>query len=1418
MPTGQPATERLAFHFDLTLTAPPRDYVVETGLGRYPLTAHTPQSRAHHRSRNRALALLSSNELDRLTHFSEDVDVPADVARVIRVVAAEDGANIPRLALMTIYIPRDARHRYLESRLEKEGLVFPPKLSAYGVDTGPRSDDAAAIWADADLMITPWDAAISVVFHHPELATRDADSAAAVMGHIESPDNVSVMRELATVISRQGEATKDGGWARIEPSVDKDGNALLWGQSRGRHKEGDPVYRYKISTETLDAAAPALKTPLRTSQEDPALRDRKWSVSQSRTGVRRDTVMAEALSRHLAGDDSPQYRYVLDNLTEGHGLSIHGNTIRYQESSDPDSGGRLSLEVTNTYLRTLGASVSLLDVTSQPVVEKKFVDFVVAGNDIMGIPVPKVPTTLTFDWPKEAASARLFHGGLGTSNWDAQLDWAGVAVTGIYQYVVPTVVLYAGARIENTGWYKDLLEDSKTTAKIVTYCVDLLGMAATSGVGSFHVKNMLWKLGDAAAGFIAGKVAEKVTLWLIRKIGTDALVQSVPFVGWAASVANRVDTLADLTATTVAVMSSPATYEVRIARRMALEVTVRPDPIHAREGQDPVWPKAAEHYTVVVQYRQGTTFTVEGALPGGTSSTPLVGQFPDLPAGGEIQVCFGVYSATHTLLGKWTSSWVDAIPPSTGDGVLRLSGAIQEVVVELASNTQYLYFEKLTFNETLGRHAWLPASFPIPATEAPFLDEGRLRAELVQIFQQNAIALSSGARIQVIERAGRWAVEDGGHRYDIAKTKDAGGALRVETNTAPSATRFDLNQGDRGQNLAKLVGITLNDKAYMLGYSWQASGQNLPVDRSDTPVQGQVYAFQNVNTLSRPESSLKFPSRGFATQPQILYDKYGPAPLLGLPVELTGDFDAGQLGDAVRQDFSARGYPLPRDMRITVVTKSVTWRIGFPELYPTYELRRGPHQIDVFTYPTTPFSQNNFFLEPTSGVWHLRRVTLDDVTPFDMSQSESWGRFIEPQLDAMIVHSMGYVIAVSKTNSKMEVIKIPEKGVPDKDADESVLLSGEGTREGLMKNPVGLAAAADGRVLVLESGNRRIQSFDVCGNPVPCFDGETIASLPPSFSQELDEGLVTAALREQFRQKGVELTRTWHVADEKLSVSVQGNGAEDVVTMDGAEPSTQWEIRCGSARYVVERKLDSLEVSARGTRLFTLDLALASTLDHSVCSDELVAAFQEHGHPLSEIVDISGNGLTLDASCEAELARGAVPAEMRAKLAARGIFLAADARVSSPVTLQAETQSALWVLRDGGSGRSYKIAAAGDKKPLEVKEYLATIPLHPPHTPGEVLDLDTELEGFIYVLGYTGQGNKPDDYYLDIYEPSGAWLCRTPDPKITRDAKGVNAAKLTVDMWRNLYGLTYEHFQGPKGRTEPTVATWTPSTPATKGK
>jgi hypothetical protein len=70
------------------------------------------------------------------------------------------------------------------------------------------------------------------------------------------------------------------------------------------------------------------------------------------------------------------------------------------------------------------------------------------------------------------------------------------------------------------------------------------------------------------------------------------------------------------------------------------------------------------------------------------------------------------------------------------------------------------------------------------------------------------------------------------------------------------------------------------------------------------------------------------------------------------------------------------------------------------------------------------------------------------------------------------------------------------------------------------------------------------------------------------------------------------------------------------------------------------------------------------------------------------------------------------------------------------------------------------------------------------------------------VLSRTGDGSSVTDYRLDIYQPNGPWLARTV---------GVNAARIVLDMWRNLYTLNYEAFLGPGGRTEPSVSTWIPS-------
>ena len=87
-----------------------------------------------------------------------------------------------------------------------------------------------------------------------------------------------------------------------------------------------------------------------------------------------------------------------------------------------------------------------------------------------------------------------------------------------------------------------------------------------------------------------------------------------------------------------------------------------------------------------------------------------------------------------------------------------------------------------------------------------------------------------------------------------------------------------------------------------------------------------------------------------------------------------------------------------------------------------------------------------------------------------------------------------------------------------------------------------------------------------------------------------------------------------------------------------------------------------------------------------------------------------------------------------------------------------------------------------------------------------MLDLSVESKGYLYVLKYLSASSGtvlPGDYRLDIYSPSGNLLTQIV---------GLAAARLQVDLWRNVFTLNYEIVQG-SGRTEPSVAQWIPSTP-----
>jgi hypothetical protein len=84
------------------------------------------------------------------------------------------------------------------------------------------------------------------------------------------------------------------------------------------------------------------------------------------------------------------------------------------------------------------------------------------------------------------------------------------------------------------------------------------------------------------------------------------------------------------------------------------------------------------------------------------------------------------------------------------------------------------------------------------------------------------------------------------------------------------------------------------------------------------------------------------------------------------------------------------------------------------------------------------------------------------------------------------------------------------------------------------------------------------------------------------------------------------------------------------------------------------------------------------------------------------------------------------------------------------------------------------------------------------------LDISVESQGYIYVLSYVGDGSTPAMYQVDLYTPAGAFLVSTPN---------VAAARMVVNILRDLYTLNYEQFLDGSGRVQPSISMWLPPAP-----
>lgn len=1321
-------TTQTTLHFDLRHCGATYNYQLHVSGELFDLTPHDDNSRVKARLENAGLAAMPTEQLSQVTHFVKDVLLPADLARFVYVTKKVTGLAINELApiaLCAIHVPAESMMA-CRRNTAANGIHFDPRFDELLINEITDLDHALAVSDGLDRFHTPRSAAQAVVFQHPQLAARDKDTAARVMNnHIANARGIG---GLASAISTQGA----DGWAVSTPAVDVHGNKFQWSDNWG-DRSGKTVFHYQLTDTTVAAAAAPTSDACNTSQDDTELEGKKWSVLQ---GKPNQVVHAAPNTNDLLVNTNGS-EFVLDSQTPGPGVSYDASSISYIPGNTQDDPGTFSVDMSNSFLRILWAWVqyfdqggNVIDSSGSPAdfnhYEQIGIGVVTSVNTIIAIPIPTPPDTLTFPWPEKATRAVIVMAGPGHSTGRAiepQLAGVAVLLTFLFQYSVPALLLAAGAALENGSWYKGLITTGLRKALIGS----LKGAFESEGSAGPSLTNAASAMTAAAsgiAGFIVSSAAEKIAVWLALKITEAETIDDVPIVGWVARIASIAITAASILETTVEVALSPALYLTTVSRIVDVEVTVHPDPTKGNQFVKPTWPDVARggHCLFQVQFAGGTNYTQRLDMPETTNADPIVVKFPRLPAGGKLQVVFGVYSKDNWLAGQWTSAWIDALPPAPGQP-LTVEGSIIESLARLTSNTQYNYEESLRWNGT--QHVW--------------------------------------------------------------------------SNDKPAAVKKDL---DCDTGLCQPASITINNKAYMLGYTWQAANQSLPLCEGGTS-KGQVYAFQNINIGANPEASVKFPACAFTAETALIYDQFGPAPLLTLPLSDGPALDNNTLTPEIRKAFSAVQRTLPDDAIIATKTATAEWTISWPLLKdPAYSLRRSPAGIDVASFPDPPFSQRNFYVDSRNGNFHLRQVTLDNSTPFDMKPALSWGRFNFAHLDAFAVHPSGYVIGASLPNHRLDIIKLPKDAVPDDEAPLAVTVAGKGIRQGLLNGPAALAVASDGRILVLEGGNLRVQAFDINGNASPSFDGEQRGALNiPGIESVLDSGFVPIELREAFAASGIELTGRWLIPNGSDQLQVESDATQLTIRQNGLELSTEWDLVDGANTYHLVEKDGAVIVQVSGSDGFKLPDDALSSLNMDSVSTDIVATFKAHGIDLALQAQVRGNGLAIDRNGpEASLALGKVPNELITAVATRGIKLNADAVVRDEILIVVNRVGAEWIVRDSGKAASYKLTLGSDSKQLTVVDYLSYFPLHEAEN-RTYLSMSSELLGYIYVLSYEGDGNSVDDYILDIYEPGGAWLTAT---------KGINAAQMIVNQWRTLYTLDYQHFAGPGGRIEPSVSSWIP--------
>src|SRR5262245_40476305 len=350
MPEGP--REDCTLQFDLSL-APIDDpclHVFNSDDDMVMLQPLTAESRDHFRDENPMLQGVPDGNL---THFVENVDLPADALQVFWVTGHLRDTGEDVLASVNIHVPTQVLAALAQTAPARgRQLVRTAKMRYYNLGANLEDSRLAEEYPSINSFVTPFDVAKAIVFQQPEIINLNVDTGATVLEIIESlgcqgspdPNCEPLISTLAFRIANAWPATESGftmlngqqvpAWARLVPIMDGDRVVL--------DSRGNPAVSWDISEEIARTAAAAASTIRKLIFDDTQYEGRHWHPTE---GVTTRTAAPSSFS-FPAGTAAP-LRVVGDH---GQGTTVHG--IQFTRIAVVDQSKRtVEVQLRNHFLR-----------------------------------------------------------------------------------------------------------------------------------------------------------------------------------------------------------------------------------------------------------------------------------------------------------------------------------------------------------------------------------------------------------------------------------------------------------------------------------------------------------------------------------------------------------------------------------------------------------------------------------------------------------------------------------------------------------------------------------------------------------------------------------------------------------------------------------------------------------------------------------------------------------------------------------------------------------------------------------------------------------------------------------------------------------------------------------------------------------